>query len=139
MKILNLSLVAHVDHGKSTLSACLLEVFQNIKIMNLNFLDNLAVEREKNITVRTQAINLLRTKSKVINLLDTPGHADFASEVIKSLQVSDLILLMVSLSDGIQAQTLRYFYEIKKAEIDFVWVISKIDQGGDLAGLVRGL
>ncbi|KAK6056424.1 elongation factor Tu GTP binding domain protein [Cooperia oncophora] len=112
-KIRNFSIVAHVDHGKSTLADRLLELTGVVKPgeRSSQMLDRLPVERERGITVKAQTA-ALPYKDYLLNLIDTPGHADFSAEVSRSLAVCDGILLVVAANQGVQAQVCYYGKEM---------------------------
>ncbi|CAI4229247.1 unnamed protein product [Auanema sp. JU1783] len=130
-KIRNFSIVAHVDHGKSTLADRLLEVAGVIKKgeRNSQMLDRLQVERERGITVKAQTV-ALPYKGYLLNLIDTPGHADFSAEVFRSLSVCDGILLLVAANQGVQAQTISNFWLAFERNITMLPIINKIDLSG---------
>lgn len=127
------SIIAHIDHGKSTLSDCLLKYAGNIPAdAQPQFLDNLEIERERGITVKAQTATMLVTDPRnshkyLLNLIDTPGHVDFSYEVDKSLAACQGVLLLVDASQGIQAQTISNYYKAKKFNLDIVPVITKVD------------
>ncbi|VDL87018.1 unnamed protein product, partial [Nippostrongylus brasiliensis] len=130
-KIRNFSIVAHVDHGKSTLADRLLELAGVVKPgeRNSQLLDRLPVERERGITVKAQTA-ALPYKDYLLNLIDTPGHADFSAEVSRSLSVCDGILLLVAANQGVQAQTIANFWLAFERNIEIIPVINKIDLSG---------
>ncbi|VDL77070.1 unnamed protein product [Nippostrongylus brasiliensis] len=130
-KIRNFSIVAHVDHGKSTLADRLLELTGVVKPgeRNSQLLDRLPVERERGITVKAQTA-ALPYKDYLLNLIDTPGHADFSAEVSRSLSVCDGILLLVAANQGVQAQTIANFWLAFERNIEIIPVINKIDLSG---------
>ena len=114
------SIIAHIDHGKSTLADAILKKAGNLpKDAQPQFLDNLDVERERGITVKAQTASML-VQSKIdhqkylLNLIDTPGHVDFAYEVEKSLAACQGVLMLVDSTQGIQAQTLSTFRSARK-------------------------
>ena len=127
------TVIAHIDHGKSTLADRMLELTGTIQAgSNEQVLDTLAVERERGITVRAASVSMRYEhdgEPYLINLLDTPGHADFASEVVRSLHACQGAVLLVDASQGIQAQTLSVFNAAKsQAGIQaIVGVANKID------------
>ncbi|KAK6056425.1 putative GTP-binding protein LepA [Cooperia oncophora] len=130
-KIRNFSIVAHVDHGKSTLADRLLELTGVVKPgeRSSQMLDRLPVERERGITVKAQTA-ALPYKDYLLNLIDTPGHADFSAEVSRSLAVCDGILLVVAANQGVQAQTIANFWLAFEKNIQMIPVINKIDLSG---------
>ncbi|VDO19398.1 unnamed protein product [Heligmosomoides polygyrus] len=126
-----LGIVAHVDHGKSTLADRLLELTGVIKPgeRNSQMLDRLPVERERGITVKAQTPKVV-FPDFLLNLIDTPGHADFSAEVRRSLAVCDGILLLVAANQGVQAQTIANFWLAFERNIHIIPVINKIDLNG---------
>ncbi|KAK2580608.1 hypothetical protein KPH14_007724 [Odynerus spinipes] len=129
--IRNFSIIAHVDHGKSTLADRLLEMTGAIKINSgKQVLDTLQVEKERGITVKAQTASLTysyKGKNYLLNLIDTPGHVDFASEVHRSLAACQGVILLVDANDGVQAQTVANYYLALKRELVVIPVINKID------------
>ena len=123
------SIVAHVDHGKSSLAQRLLETYGNIAstdAVGQSALDTLDVERERGITVKAVTASML-VGDFLVNLVDTPGHADFAHEVRRSLGACDGALLLVDASQGIEAQTLKVAAAARAAGVPLVCAASKID------------
>jgi elongation factor 4 len=128
-KTVTFSIVAHVDHGKSSLAQRLLEMYGNIASTNTtsqSALDTLDVERERGITVKAVTASML-VGEYLVNLVDTPGHADFAHEVRRSLSACDGALLLVDASQGIEAQTLKVAAAARAAGVPLVCAASKID------------
>lgn len=130
--IRNFSIIAHVDHGKSTLADRLLEVTGAKKKDSgkHQVMDALAVEQERGITVKANAVSLLYEldgQVYLLNLIDTPGHVDFANEVCRSLSASRGVILLVDANHGIQAQTLANYYLASSKNLKIVPVLNKID------------
>ncbi|XP_054941978.1 translation factor GUF1, mitochondrial isoform X3 [Physeter macrocephalus] len=127
----NFSIIAHVDHGKSTLADRLLELTGAIDKTknNKQVLDKLQVERERGITVKAQTASLFydyEGKQYLLNLIDTPGHVDFSYEVSRSLSACQGVLLVVDANEGIQAQTVANFFLAFEAQLSVIPVINKI-------------
>lgn len=129
--IRNFSIIAHVDHGKSTLADRLLEMTGAIRVNSgMQILDKLQVEKERGITVKAQSVSLkykLDGTEYMLNLIDTPGHVDFASEVYRSLAACQGVILVVDANDGVQAQTVANFYLAFGCDLVIIPVINKID------------
>lgn len=128
----NFSIVAHVDHGKSTLSDRLLELTNVVKPGGKQVLDKLEVERERGITIKAQTCSMFyqdpRTKlDYLLHLVDTPGHVDFRAEVSRSYASCGGALLLVDASQGVQAQTVANFYLAYSMDLKLIPVINKID------------
>ena len=136
-KIRNFVIISHIDHGKSTLADRFLELTRTVssKDMHPQYLDNMSIERERGITIRMQPVRMEYKNndsddSYILNLIDTPGHADFAYEVSRSLAAVEGAILLVDATRGIQAQTMSNLEMAQRQDLFIIPVINKIDLSG---------